>query len=126
MILSCPVYVYGLFLVQKPSTRDLWPPIVLNSVYLMLTPQFFKSTSLIHRCGDRAGMVIGVIIASAGITINGLILSSSDPSYLIGAMFYGGLGGKHTVKLYSYFFRLVIKQIKKTFLKHQYLCPFIN
>lgn len=94
MILSCPVYVYGLFLVQEPSTKDVWPPIVFNSVYLMLTPQFFKSYSLIHRLSDRTGIFIGVIIASVGITINGLVLSSSDPYYLIGTLFYGGLGGK--------------------------------
>lgn len=94
MILSCPVYVYGLFLVQEPSTKDVWPPIIFNSVYLMLTPQFFKSYSFIHRLSDRAGTVIGVIIASVGITINGLLLSSSDPHYLIGTFFYGGLGGK--------------------------------
>lgn len=94
MILSCPVYVYGLFLVQEPSTRDVWPPIVFNSVYLMLTPQFFKSYSFIHRFSDRSGIVIGVIIASIGITINGLVLSSPDSYYLIGTLFYGGLGGK--------------------------------
>lgn len=94
MILSCPVYVYGLFLIQEPrTTKAVWPPILLNSVYLMLTPLFFKSHSLIHRLSDRAGIVIGVIITSAGITINGL-LSSSDSSYLIGTLFYGALGGK--------------------------------
>lgn len=94
MILSCPVYAYGLFLIKEPSTKDVWPPIVFNSVYLMLTPQFFNSNSWIHSLRDRAVIVIGVIIASTGITINGLMLSSSEPHYLIGTFFYGGLGGK--------------------------------
>lgn len=102
MILSCPVYIYGLFVVQEPSGKDTWPPIVFNSVYLMLTPQFFKSQSSIHRLSDRAGVVVGVIIASVGITINGLMVSSSDPHYLIGTLFYGGLGGKVHSLYYDY------------------------
>lgn len=97
MILSCPVYVYGLFLVDEPNANDVLPPIVFNSVYLMLTPKFFKLNSKIHHLNDRIGIVIGVIIASTGITINGFMLSSPDPYYLIATLFYGGLGGKMTL-----------------------------
>lgn len=93
MILSCPVYIYGLYLAREPDMYDVLPPIVFNGVYLMLTPQFFKSYSIIHRLSDRMGILIGVLIAGAGITFNGLVLSSSDPYYLIGTFFYGGFGG---------------------------------
>lgn len=93
MILSSPVYTYGLFIAQKPDACDLLPPIVFNSVYLMLTPQFFKPYSIIHRLSDRTGVIIGVLITGAGITFNGFLLSSSHSYYLIGTIFYGGLGG---------------------------------
>lgn len=99
MILSCPVYVYGLYLAQDSDTYDVLPPIVFNSVYLMLTPQFFKSHSKIHRLSDRMGVVVGVFIAGAGITLNGFVLSSSDPCYLIGTIFYGGLGGNSHIEI---------------------------
>lgn len=99
MILSCPVYVYGLFVLKEPNANNVLPPILLNSVYLMLTPKFFKPFSTIHRLNDRAGIMLGVIIASVGITINGIVLSSSDSYYLIGIICYSGLGGKYDVAL---------------------------
>jgi hypothetical protein len=115
VLLSAPIYSYGtLYLLQKPlfdaQPLLVYPPIVFNSVYLIVTPWLFNSIStpasrssrlMTHaesttfaKLTNKNVIIIFSAILSMSISVAGFTFSYLKANITLILIFYSIIGGK--------------------------------
>lgn len=114
VLLSAPIYSYGTIYLQQKEAFDgdpaiIWPPIIFNSVYLLVTPWLFNTIStpasrnsrspsaestFFTRLTDKRVIIIFSLILSAGVSISGFAFTYLQANFVIILIFYSIIGGK--------------------------------
>lgn len=115
VLLSAPIYSYGtLYLLQKPLFDAqpilIWPPLIFNSVYLIVTPWLFntistpasrssrivenKTSSLFANLSNKNVIMIFSVILSLGVSMAGFTFSYLNANIALILVFYSIVGGK--------------------------------
>lgn len=117
LLLSAPIYSYGtIYLQQKeifePNPALIFPPIIFNSVYLLVTPWLFNSISTpasrnsrkISRKLPPIGFLVNLtnknivitfsLILAASISIAGFTYTYADANHFAILIFYSVFGGR--------------------------------
>lgn len=105
VLLSAPIYSYGtLYLLQKPLFDAqpilIWPPIVFNSVYLMVTPWLFNtistnaSSSIFAKLSNKNVIMIFSVILSFGVSLAGFAFSYLHANFAVILICYSIVGGE--------------------------------
>lgn len=114
VLLSAPIYSYGTIYLQQKETFDaqpilIWPPIIFNSISLLVTPWLFNSistpasrhsrtphsgSSMFSKLTNKRVIVIFSLILSAGISMSGFAFAYLRANIAIVLIFYSIIGGK--------------------------------
>lgn len=113
VLLSAPIYSYGTIYLQQKSVFDeqpalIWPPIIFNSVYLLVTPWLFNTistprssrpqspteASMFAKLTNRSVIVVFSLILSAGVSIAGFSFTYFGANFMIILIFYSIVGGE--------------------------------
>lgn len=115
VLLSAPIYSYGTIYLQQKSIFDeqpalIWPPIIFNSVYLLVTPWLFntistpasrnsrsspRESSIFTKLTNRNVIVVFSLILSAGVSIAGFAFTYFGANFMIILIFYSVVGGEY-------------------------------
>lgn len=113
ILLSAPVYSYGtIYLLQKGFFDSqpvlLWPPILLNSVFLIVTPWLFNSistptsrssrtaytgSSFFANLSNRAVIIIFSSVLSLAVCVSGFSFSNLNANFAVIFVFLSVIGG---------------------------------
>lgn len=126
VLLSAPIYSYGTIYLQQKSIFDeqpalIWPPIIFNSVYLLVTPWLFntistppsrnsrsppKESSIFAKLTNRSVIVVFSLILSAGVSTAGFAFTYIGANFIMILMFYSVVGGELAVTCFNCFKQL--------------------
>lgn len=131
VLLSAPIYSYGTIYLQQRDFFDaqpalIWPPIIFNSVYLIVTPWLFNTistpvsrtsrtphdSSIFSKLTNRSIIVIFTMVLSLGVSMAGFAFTYLEANLIIIITFYSIVGGEYPLyplvssyhRLSSYFF----------------------
>ncbi|CAO1417498.1 unnamed protein product [Diamesa hyperborea] len=113
VLLSSPIYAYGtIYLNQKEmfdaSPALIWPPILYNSVYLIVTPWLFNTIStpsthtatsntshmsLLTKLTNKNIIILFTLMLSMGISICGVLFTFFKANFFLILIFYSVFGG---------------------------------
>lgn len=114
VFLSAPIYSYGTIYLQKKELFDeqpalIWPPIIFNSIYLLVTPWLFNTistpasrnsrsphndTSFFAKLTNKRVIVIFSLILSISVSIAGFAFTYMRGNFVIILIFYSIIGGE--------------------------------
>lgn len=114
VLLSAPIYSYGTIYLQQRDLFDtqpalIWPPIIFNSIYLIVTPWLFNAistpasrnsrsspshSSICSKLTNRNIIVIFALIFSCGVSMAGFAFTYLGANFVIILTFYSIVGGK--------------------------------
>lgn len=116
ILLSAPIYSYGTIYLQQKSIFDespalVWPPIIFNSVYLLVTPWLFntistpmsrnshapRESSLFAKLTNKSVIVVFSLILSAGVSTAGIAFTYFGANLMMILIFYSVVGGEHSL-----------------------------
>lgn len=116
VLLSAPIYSYGTIYLQQSDFFDaqpalIWPPIIFNSVYLIVTPWLFNTistpasrhsrhgpttdSSIFLKLTNRNVIVIFSLVLSLGVSMAGIAFTYLGASLVIILTFYSIVGGEY-------------------------------
>ena len=115
VLLSAPIYSYGTIYLQQSDFFDaqpalIWPPIIFNSVYLIVTPWLFNTistpasrhshgptpdSSIFFKLTNRNVIVVFSVILSLGVSMAGIAFTYLGASLVIILTFYSIVGGEY-------------------------------
>jgi hypothetical protein len=113
ILLSAPVYSYGtIYLLQKRFFDSqpvlFWPPILLNSIFLIVTPWLFNSistppsrssrtayasSSIFANLSNRAVIVVFSLVLSLAVCVAGFSFSEMNANLPVIFIFFSVIGG---------------------------------
>jgi hypothetical protein len=119
ILLSAPVYSYGtIYLLQKrffdSQPLVVWPPILLNSVFLIVTPWLFNSistpssrnsrsayvsASIFAKLSNRAVIIIFSTVLSLAVCVAGFSFSNLNANFAVIFAFFSVIGGNLIYRL---------------------------
>lgn len=114
VFLSAPIYSYGTIYLQQKETFDenpaiIWPPIVFNSIYLLVTPWLFNSistpasrssrsnrvdSSIFSKLTNKSVIVVFTIFLATGVSIAGFAFTYLHANFVMILIFYSIIGGE--------------------------------
>lgn len=114
VLLSAPVYSYGTMYLQQKELFDgqpaiIWPPIIFNSVYLLVTPWLFNSistpasrnsrgpsseTSMFSKITNKRVIIVFSLILASGMSIAGFSFTYLKANFVMILFFYSIIGGE--------------------------------
>lgn len=114
VLLSAPIYSYGTIYLQKKEAFDeqpalIWPPIIFNSVYLLVTPWLFNTistpasrnsrappadSSIFAKLTNKSVIIVFTLILCASISIGGFAFTHMDSNVVVILIFYSVFGGE--------------------------------
>lgn len=114
VLLSAPIYSYGTIYLHQKEAFDaqpalIWPPIVFNSVYLLVTPWLFntistpasrnsrspqENTSIFAKLTNKNVIIVFTLVVSAGVSMAGISFSYLSANFTIILIFYSVIGGE--------------------------------
>jgi hypothetical protein len=123
VLLSAPIYSYGTIYLQQKETFDekpalIWPPIIFNSVYLLVTPWLFNTistpasrnsrkipadSSMFTKLTNKSVIIVFSLILSLGVSIGGFAFTYVKANFLMILMFYSVVGGKCNWRLIPFY-----------------------
>lgn len=116
VLLSAPIYSYGTIYLQQRDFFDaqpalIWPPIIFNSVYLIVTPWLFNtistpasrhsrtspthSSTVLSMLTNRIIIVVFTVLLAGGVSMAGIAFSYLGANIVIILAFYSIVGGEY-------------------------------
>jgi hypothetical protein len=115
-LLSAPIYSYSIMYLQQKEIFEsnpvlIWPPVVFNSVYLLVTPWLFNSistpvsrnsrknqrnasTSFLSNLTNKNIVIVFSLLLSTCISIAGFTFIFLNANHYVILIFYSIIGGK--------------------------------
>lgn len=114
VLLSAPIYSYGTIYLQQRDFFDaqpalIWPPIIFNSVYLIVTPWLFNTmstpasrnsrvsppnSSIFSKLSNRNTIIVFTLILSGAVSMAGFAFTYLGASFAIILTCYSVVGGE--------------------------------
>lgn len=116
-LLSAPIYSYSIMYLQQKEVFEsnpvlIWPPIIFNSVYLLVTPWLFNSistpasrnsrkhqikppTRIFSNLSNKSIVIVFSVLLSMSISIAGFSFLFLQANHLIILIFYSVVGGTY-------------------------------
>lgn len=115
VLLSMPIYSYGTIYLQHKELFDeqpalIWPPIIFNSVNLLVTPWLFNTistpasrnsrashshSSIFTKLTNKSVIIIFALVLSAAVSIGGLAFAYLQANIVVILIFYSIIGGEY-------------------------------
>lgn len=114
VLLSAPIYSYGTIYLQQKEAFDehpsiIWPPIVFNSIYLLVTPWLFNSistpasrssrsnrveSSIFSKLTNKSVIVVFSMVLATGVSVAGFAFTYLHANFVMILIFYSIIGGE--------------------------------
>lgn len=114
VMLSAPIYSYGTIYLQHKEAFDdhpaiIWPPIIFNSVYLLVTPWLFNTistpasrnsrslrsdSSIFSKLTNKSVIIVFSLILASGVSIAGFSFTYLNANFVMVLIFYSIIGGE--------------------------------